>query len=149
MQNVRQIVQKAPHVEKSVGIKAIECRKLHKRIPLINSISNYTFACTGVGDMQRIFQQQRLYSQKTNSFKANSLGKRSSTRNITLSNSTVIVPSSHQQWSGIRHYRSSTPNFDETHRDPYEVLGVAKDATKAEVKKAFHTLAKKYHPDAK
>jgi len=147
MQNVRQIVQKAPHVEKSVGIKAIECRKLHKRIPLINSISNYTIACTGVGDMQRIFQQQRLYSQKTNSFKANPLGTRSATRNITLSNSTVIIPSSQQQWLTIRNYRSSTPNFDET-RDPYEVLGVAKDATKAEVKKAFHTLAKKYHPDA-
>jgi DnaJ-class molecular chaperone len=34
-------------------------------------------------------------------------------------------------------------------RDPYEVLGVAKGAGEAEIKKAFRTLAKKYHPDTK
>ena len=33
-------------------------------------------------------------------------------------------------------------------RDPYEVLGVPKKATEAEIKKAFRTLAKKHHPDA-
>lgn len=32
-------------------------------------------------------------------------------------------------------------------RDPYQVLGVARDASDAEVKKAFRKLAKKYHPD--
>jgi molecular chaperone DnaJ len=32
-------------------------------------------------------------------------------------------------------------------RDYYEVLGVAKDATEADIKKAYRTLAKKYHPD--
>ncbi len=32
-------------------------------------------------------------------------------------------------------------------RDPYEVLGVAKSASEAEVKKAFRNLAKKHHPD--
>jgi len=32
-------------------------------------------------------------------------------------------------------------------RDPYEVLGVAKSASAGEIKKAFRTLAKKYHPD--
>ena len=32
-------------------------------------------------------------------------------------------------------------------RDYYEVLGISKNATDAEIKKAFRTLAKKYHPD--
>ena len=32
-------------------------------------------------------------------------------------------------------------------RDPYTVLGVAKSADTAEIKKAFRKLAKKYHPD--
>lgn len=33
-------------------------------------------------------------------------------------------------------------------RDPYEVLGVPRKATEAEIKKAFRSLAKKHHPDA-
>ena len=33
-------------------------------------------------------------------------------------------------------------------RDYYDVLGVSKSADDAEIKKAFRTLAKKYHPDA-
>ena len=35
----------------------------------------------------------------------------------------------------------------ETKRDYYEVLGVAKDADDAALKKAYRVLAKKYHPD--
>ena len=32
-------------------------------------------------------------------------------------------------------------------RDPYEVLGVSKNATDDQIKDAYRELARKYHPD--
>jgi molecular chaperone DnaJ len=33
-------------------------------------------------------------------------------------------------------------------RDPYQVLGITRNATEDEIKKAYRTLSRKYHPDA-
>ncbi|XP_031121099.1 chaperone protein dnaJ 1, mitochondrial isoform X1 [Ipomoea triloba] len=47
-----------------------------------------------------------------------------------------------------RHFIHSTGVCHSAEKDYYDLLGVSKDASREEIKKAFHALAKKYHPDA-
>lgn len=59
----------------------------------------------------------------------------------------AVLPS----WQGAAHGARNCAEMGETmaeKRDYYEVLGVAKTAGEADLKKAYRQLAKKYHPDA-
>lgn len=48
--------------------------------------------------------------------------------------------------SAKRYFHATGPSFAKE-RNHYEVLGVSRNASRDEIKKAFHELAKKYHPD--
>ena len=44
-------------------------------------------------------------------------------------------------------YSGGSQGSAKTKRDPYEILGLSKDATFSEIKKKYRELVKKYHPD--
>lgn len=52
-----------------------------------------------------------------------------------------------QSSSGYGGYSSGSQGSAKTKRDPYEILGLSKDATFNEIKKKYRELVKKYHPD--
>ncbi len=43
--------------------------------------------------------------------------------------------------------KSEYRGFRQHNRDPYETLGVSRQASQVEIKKAYHDLMAKYHPD--
>jgi molecular chaperone DnaJ len=47
-----------------------------------------------------------------------------------------------------RGFHASSSVSQQQQQNPYKVLGVQKNATQPEIKKAYFALAKKYHPDA-
>ncbi|KAH8100460.1 DnaJ protein [Cristinia sonorae] len=55
------------------------------------------------------------------------------------------LPSSVRKVRKERLFHVSAPSL--ASKDPYQVLGVKKDATAAEIKKVYFGLARKYHPD--
>lgn len=52
-----------------------------------------------------------------------------------------------QSSSGYGGYSGGSQGSAKSKRDPYEILGLSKDATFSEIKKKYRELVKKYHPD--
>ena len=44
-------------------------------------------------------------------------------------------------------FMNEVPKFDPS-KDYYKVLGVRKESSESEVKRAYYSLAKQYHPDS-
>ncbi|KAK4797213.1 hypothetical protein SAY86_029539 [Trapa natans] len=81
------------------------------------------------------------YALQTPTFLARSLPSCSFATSTSLGPETSGVP------SGYRHFHA-TSTRSTPEQSYYDILGVSENASRDEIRKAFHALAKKYHPDA-
>ncbi|KAF8350207.1 DnaJ protein [Amanita rubescens] len=72
---------------------------------------------------------------------------RPSTRAYTTCRSKCLNPSPRPCRIGDKRALHATAPLGASHKDPYQVLGLKKDASPAEIKKTYFSLARKYHPD--
>jgi len=63
-----------------------------------------------------------------------------------LKNQTGVLASKNiRQFGCYKNYNYYNPYHNE--KDPYDILGLKRDASLEQIKEAFHKNAKEYHPD--